>query len=272
MVVGDAYPTPYTDVNAIVDELHADVRVILAGQFVGLYLHGSLALDDFTLGRSDIDFLVVTESELSTEHVAALHTMHARLAAGPSPWGVELEGSYLSRADLRRYDPDRSFHPHIERGGELVVEQHASDMAIQRYVLREHGLVVAGPPPATMIDPVYPSNLRAALEALLEGCWKPMIDEPVRLEQRGYQAYAVLTMCRILHTFATGMIVPKPAAARWAQAQYGERWEALIEGALQWRHDDHAIDRSPVPEAEVDATRELILLTCERGAAAQRHP
>jgi hypothetical protein len=181
---------------------------------------------------------------------------------------VELEGSYISRSALRRYDPARAVHPHIERGGELVVEQHASDGVILRYVVREHGLIVSGPLPVTLIDPVSPAELRAALVTLLNEWWAPMVDDPHRLRHRGYQAYAVLTMCRVLHTLATGELVPKPVAACWAQAQYGDRWAALIERALQWRHTNHAIDRSPVPEAEVDATRSLIHFTCKRGAAA----
>lgn len=266
MGVSHSYPTPYADVNAIVDELQANVRVILKDQFFGLYLHGSLALDDFTPGRSDIDFLVVTEGGLSSDHISALRAMHARLASEAPPWGAELEGSYIPQDALRRYDPNQAFHPKIERGEELVVEQHASDGVILRHVLREHGIVVAGPLPRTLIDSIQPTEMRAALVTLLRDWWAPMIDDPVRLQQRGYQAYAVLTMCRVLHTFATGTIVPKPVAARWVQATYERRWIAFIERALQWRHDGHAIDRSPVPDAEVDETRNLIRFACERGA------
>jgi hypothetical protein len=267
MITRSSWPTPHADVNAIVAELLAAVCAILGDRFVGLYLHGSLALDDFTPGRSDIDFLVVTEDVLGDEPVAGLHAMHGRLAAGPSPWGVELEGSYIPHAALRRYDPAQAVHPHIERGRQLVVEQHASDGVILRYVVRERGPAVAGPPPATLIDPISAADLRAALAELLREWWMPMLDDPHRLRQRGYQAYAVLTMCRVLHTFTTGEIVPKPVAAHWAQVQYGERWAVLIDRAHHWRHDAHAIDRSPVPDAEVDATRELIRFTCERGAA-----
>ena len=40
-------PTPYPEVNAILNVLLADVRAILGDQFVGFYLYGSLASGDF---------------------------------------------------------------------------------------------------------------------------------------------------------------------------------------------------------------------------------
>ncbi|MHB8757047.1 MAG: nucleotidyltransferase domain-containing protein [Bacillota bacterium] len=72
-------PTPYPDVNALLSELLSSLRGILGDRFVGLYLHGSLAAGDFVPGRSDIDFLVVTDGDLSDEVVAVLKAMHERL-------------------------------------------------------------------------------------------------------------------------------------------------------------------------------------------------
>ncbi len=49
--------------------------------------------------------------------------MHARIFAGDSPWAVELDGAYIPRDALRRHDPARDRHPHLERGSAtLAVE------------------------------------------------------------------------------------------------------------------------------------------------------
>ncbi|MGH7418156.1 MAG: aminoglycoside adenylyltransferase domain-containing protein, partial [Candidatus Rokuibacteriota bacterium] len=56
--------------------------------------------------------------------------------------------------------------------------------------------------------------------------------DPTRLRDPWYQAYAVLTMCRILHTLQLGTVVSKPAAARWAQEALGASWTGLIARAL----------------------------------------
>jgi hypothetical protein len=58
------YPTPYSDVNAVLDGLLSGVKQILGPRFVGMYLGGSLATGDFDPLRSDIDFLVVTTEDL----------------------------------------------------------------------------------------------------------------------------------------------------------------------------------------------------------------
>jgi hypothetical protein len=54
-------------------------------------------------------------------------------------------------------------------------------------------------------------------------------------------------MCRILYTLRHGAIVSKPAAARWAQEQLGERRAGLIERALRHRssgsEDGEPLDR-----------------------------
>lgn len=185
-----------------------------------------------TLERSDIDFVVVTAGILADAPVAALAALHADLAATRVPWGAELEGSYISQAALRRHDPAQSRYPSIERGETLHVVEHASGGMIQRYLLREHGIVLAGPPPATWIDPISADDLRHDVRAIAREWLTRLHADPGPLRHRGYQAYTVLTLCRMLYTLEFGTIVSKPAAARWAQQALGPRWAPLIARAL----------------------------------------
>jgi hypothetical protein len=246
-------PTPYPDVNAVVRELQAGLQDILGEDLVGLYLYGSLAGGDFDPRTSDIDFVAVAAGRLSDEVIAALRAMHERLAAGPSKWGTELEGYYIPLCDLRRYNPAQAPCPHIERGEKLVVEPQASDGVILRHIVREQGIVLAGPDPHPLIDPVSPDELGAAVRELFRGWWVPMVQDPVKLYHPGYHAYAVLTMCRMRYTLKYGTIVSKPAAARWALATWDARWAPLIERALAWQ----------MRVEDVDETRALIEETAE---------
>lgn len=267
MVAPIPEPTPYPDVNAALHELGAGVRAILGDQFVGTYLSGSLALGDFDARRSDIDVVVATEGEISADLFAALRAMHARFNAGGSPWATEVEAAYIPRDVLRRYDPARARHPHIQRGADEVLEMDdlATDWIIHRAILREHGVVVAGPEPRTLIDPVPPHEMRRAVVGLMAVWWGPMRDDPAPLERHtiGYQAYTVLTMCRILYTLDTGAVVSKPVAARWAREALGGRWDGLIARALAWRKE--RAERPP--PGDIEETLDLIAYTlgrCER--------
>jgi hypothetical protein len=227
--------TPYPDVNAVLRELLSSVQAILGDRFLGMYLNGSLALGDFTPHSSDIDFLVVTHEELPPTLFSALRAMHDRIAADDPRWGPELEGIYIPKHALRRYDPSNATYPHIERGDHLIVEHLDTAWVIQYHILREHGITLAGPPPHTLIDLITPDELRQAQADLVRDWWAPMVNDPFRLRHSGYQAYAILTMCRILYTLHHGTIVSKPAAARWAQQSDARPWATLIERALGWR-------------------------------------
>ncbi len=245
------HPTPYPDVNAILLELLASVQEILGNQFVGMYLYGSLAAGDFDQD-SDIDFLVVTADELSAEMISELQVMHARIGAMDSKWAMEFEGSYIPQSALRRHDQANSMHPHIDRGeAHLRVERHDSDWVIQRHILREKGVILKGPPLQTLIDPVSPNDLRRATLESLRQWWAPMLNDSAKLQNRGYQSYAVLTMCRMLYTVQHSAIVSKRVAARWVQETLDARWWPLIERAWVGR-------QNPQLQAEADDVRETI--------------
>jgi len=231
-------PTPHPEVNALLQELLKGAQAILGEHFVGAYLFGSLASGDFDQA-SDIDLVVVTDDEISGGLFSALQAMHSRIAIIDSPWATQLEVSYIPRHAFRRYDPTHALHPHIDRGRSesLRMMRHDSDWVVQRYNLRERGVTLAGPAPQTLIDPVSPDDLRQAMLAILRGWWAQMLDDPSRLKRRGYQSYAVLSMCRILYTLQYGTVVSKPVAARWAQETLGERWMPLIERALAGRQN-----------------------------------
>lgn len=232
-------PTPYPAANAVLRLLLDEARDVLGQEFVGMYCYGSLSLGDCAPGSSDIDFLVVTEHDLPTETLRALEAMHARIAARGLLWADKLEGSYIPRAALRRYDPANNRHPTIGADWPFGVRAHDASWVIERWIVRERGVVVSGPPPETLIDPVSPDDLRAAVRGMLNGFWRAQLDgsEPEWLRTRDYQAFAILTMCRALYTLAHGAVVSKPAAAAWARERLPPPWPTLIAKALIWRHD-----------------------------------
>lgn len=206
------------------------------GQFVGMYLFGSLAGGDFDQD-SDIDVVVVTKDEISGDLFSALEAMHARIYDSDSPWANQLEVSYIPQHALCRYDPANALHPHIDRGSEtFFMMQHNESWIVQRYVLRERGITLAGPAPQTLIDPISPNDLRQAMLAILNRLASQILEDPAQLKHRGGQSYLVLSLCRILYTLQYGTIVSKPVAARWAQETLDNQWMPLIERTWTGRH------------------------------------
>ena len=236
--------------------LLAGAQRILGDRFAGLYLYGSLAAGDFDPECSDIDFVVVTDGELPEELLPALEAMHAGLASADRKWAKKLEGSYVPQRALRRYDPEDAPRPQLNEG-RFYVARHCSDWIIQRHVLREHVVTMAGPPASTLIDPVLPDELRGAVRGILREWWEPMLLDPAWLRSGDeYQAYAVLTMCRALYTLQHGAVASKPVSAKWARRELGGRWAGLIEWASAWRHD--------APAGDLCATLEFVRFTLGR--------
>lgn len=228
--------TRYREVHAVIAEFAAGVEAALAGNLVGAYLGGSLATGDFD-GCSDIDFLVVTRGPISEDAFGALQRLHDSIRARHPRWGAELEGSYIPEGLVRRWNGTGGRFPCIERGhvGSLTVAPHGPDWTILLHIYREYGVPLTGPSPVMLIDPLGPEDLRQAVRESLMDWWAPMLDGQEKLLRRGYQSYAVLTMCRMLYTLEHGKVGSKETAASWARQTLPSRWVALIDRAWEGR-------------------------------------
>jgi predicted nucleotidyltransferase len=227
-----SHPTLYFDVNQILHVLHADVKEILRDHFTGMYLYGSLSSGDFDPKTSDIDFLVVTEGSLPDDMITGLEAMHNRLWAGKTKWASKLEGSYIPRSLIRAHDPNGPACPTVNEAA-FYLDPRGSDWIIQRHVIREQGVVLDGPDPKTLIDPVSPDVIRQSVLGVLHEWWFPMLDDPswLREHEAGDRAFGVITMCRVLHALEHGTIVSKPKAMEWARSKLAEPWPGLIKRA-----------------------------------------
>ena len=222
-------PTPYPDVNEVLHLLLSNAKKILGNQFVGMYLYGSLSTGDFNLESSDIDFVFVTAGTLPDEKVSQLEAMHKQTWAMSFKRAGKLEGAYVPLSLLRRPDINGPACPTVNEG-QFYRAPLGSDWIIQRHVVREYGVVIEGPDPKTLIDFVNPNEIRCAVLAILQEWWFPMLDDPswLRGHDSAYHAFAVITMCRVLHALETGTIVSKPKAVQWALARVDDSWRQLI--------------------------------------------
>jgi hypothetical protein len=247
-------PTPYSEVNAVLHSLLANVQAILGDQFVALYLYGSLSSGDFDPATSDIDFCVVTQGEVPAALIPALEAMHMNYATSEDYWAHKLEGAYIPQAALRRYTPGEPPRPTINEGKFYLAGQ-GSDWIIQRHIMRESGVVLAGPEPRDLIDPVSPEEIRASVAGVLREWWEPLIQKPDWIDNPLYQSYAVLTMARALYTFEMGTVASKPKSAQWAQQTF-PHYADLIARAAAWKPG--------MPFDRLDETLDLIRYTVER--------
>jgi hypothetical protein len=255
-------PTSFADVNVVLNHFLTRIHARLGSRFQGMYLVGSLALGDFDPRSSDIDFVVVTDTDVGDDLFAGLQDIHAQFAAGSSVWADKIEAIYAPYAALRRAAPDASYCPQIETGTQLFKAPLESGWVFQCITIRDCGVVVAGPDPRTLVGPIQPQAMRSAA-AEIAGQWLEQADtDPTWLpwlRQRDAQAFVILTLCRLLYSLATGSVASKPRAAEWARGELGEPWATLIERALARQHEAGNITQS-----EEDETLAFIQFTFEQ--------
>lgn len=235
------HPTPYPQLNAVLATFLHQTQTLLLDNFVGFYLTGSFALGDFD-SHSDVDFIVVTHSELTEAQQADLKIMHGQIYDleinwSATPWARHLEGSYISRNLLERPDPFRTELFYLDNTARVLIWSPHCNTRVMRWTLHEHGIALAGPDPKTLVQPVNPDEFRQEAAEVMQK-WKVELDAtPEMLENGWLQPYAVVTFCRLLFTVQTGTAISKLGAVRWGQEVLDPRWSGLIEQAWLERPD-----------------------------------
>lgn len=263
------HPTSYADLNAVLADLVAANEALLAGNFVGAYLHGSFAVGDPD-EASDVDYMVVVEHEIADDRVADFEAMQARIYQLGSNWARHLEGSYITRHALRRYDPESAALLYFDNGSIVAERSNHDNNLIVRWQLRERGITLAGPAIHGLLEPIPVAELRHEVLAVMRSRGDGWFAKPENISNRFYQPFAVLIYCRMLHTLATGTIVSKSAAAMWAQQHLDSRWNSLIQRAVDDRPEPSIRARSPADPVEVKRTLEFIQYAIEKSGEYDR--
>jgi hypothetical protein len=270
-------PTPFPDLNAVLAVLVDGARARLGEVFVGAYVQGSFAVGDAD-ANSDCDFIVAIRRDLTPGEIAALDELHGQIHELPYlPWRHRLEGSYVPVDLLRRASADPHEPPgeaprpadwrdpglagkgaqlypfvYLDHGARALVRSEHDNTNVVRWSLREKGIVLAGPDPHRLVDPVPPEILRAEVRANMDLCIGLRL-EPMHAVV--WQAFWVILFCRMLHTLATGRVASKKAGAAWAAAHLDPRWRDLILRSQGERTGDTAARMAPPDPADVAETR-----------------
>ena len=241
--------TGFPDLDQLLEEFTAAVRETLGDDLVGLYLQGSFALGDGD-AFSDVDWIAVMKGELTPSQVAELQALHAQFYARDTEWAQHLEGSYFPRERLRRVEPSPAELWFLDNGSShLELDTHCNT-AVVRWIVREHGITLAGPDPKTLIDPVSPDALRDEMPGAMEAWAEWARTIPI---SRRAVTLLVVSFCRMLQTLETGTVTSKGEAGDWGIRALPE-WADLIRAAMDDRPDPWRKVREPAPPETKERT------------------
>ena len=251
------FPTPYSELNQVLAELVSRMQHILGDDFVDAYLQGSFAVGDFDQ-HSDVDFIVAIEDDLTPRQVDALQVMHDRIYQLQSQWAQHLEGSYFPREILRHHSKRDTELWYLDHGARSLIRSDHCNTLLVRWVVREKGVSLAGPPPQTLVPPISRRLLREEIFETLVNWGQKILDDPAPFNNRFYQGYIVLNYCRMLHDLHRGYPGSKREGAEWAKSVLDPSWSDLIDGAWDSRPDPAQKVRQPPDPKDFERTLKFV--------------
>ena len=202
----------------------------------GLYLTGSVALDDYRAGKSDIDFVAVSDTALEPSELEMLRQVHTELRRMlPAP---KLDGVYLTWPALAAAPVGMSV-PYCLRG-EFESKGDFAINPVTWWTLHRHPLPLRGP-----AQPVVHHDARMLREwcrESLQSYWGSYVRSArgygmtrVYSLMRELVVWGVLGVARPHATIRTGDMISKTAAGAYALDTFPSRWSAIVREALAGR-------------------------------------
>jgi predicted nucleotidyltransferase len=236
--------TPFQELDVVLDKLVSGIEDSLAETLLGVYLQGSFALGDFD-EHSDVDFIVVVKDSLLANQVDTLQVLHHKIYHMGAEWAKHLEGSYFPLEILRSFDRLGEELWYLDNGSSSLIRSNHCNTLLVRWVVRECGVILVGPSPKIMIDPIPKEMLRQEMSNALMMWGQRILDDPTPWSNQFYQGYIVLNWCRMFHDIHNGYPGTKRQGAEWAKKHLDAIWSPLIDEAWGSRPDPASKVREP---------------------------
>jgi hypothetical protein len=185
------------EVKPLLDRFTAD-----AGRAVpldALWVHGSLALGDFQVGRSDIDVVAVTAATLTGSQRQDLQRVHEALQAD-LPLAGKLHCAYMARGELGDAGRGHVTWAH----GELF------ERTVSPVTRRE----LASPPPGALVPAVSDRELADYVRSDLRDYWYEKTARADLWLRDIWVDLGLLTLARAAVTLNEGRLITKKEALR----------------------------------------------------------
>ena len=199
------------ELRKAIDNMVQRIASVLSANAPSIYLYGSVALDDFKLGWSDIDIIVLTQRPISEEQANQLiHLRQTMLVDEPgNSYYRAFEGGMLTENAFLSGEPDRVVY--WGTSGERMTTRYNFD-SFSMCQLLDSGILLYGDDlRGQMAHPTY-SDLKTDVRHHYEG-----IRQYAQKTGRDLYSYGwLLDISRCIYTLRTGKIIAKTAAGEWA--------------------------------------------------------
>jgi hypothetical protein len=206
----------------------------------GLYLHGSIALNAYINGSSDIDFMAIVKHHLTEQEVKIISTIHRELKKKYKKTGMD--GCYLLWEDIGKQETETNKCLYANLG---KVGRSTKVNPITWWILRDKGISIIGPEITSFHFDVDESDLTDYVLNNMNIYWLNRMNTIARFKRIApllpnklvdWQVHWCITgMLRQFYTLREHEIISKVDACRYAIPYMPERWHNIIKEALSIR-------------------------------------
>ncbi|MBI3038277.1 DUF4111 domain-containing protein [bacterium] len=217
------------NIKYLLDNITDQTEKLLRGNFVGLYVHGSIAMGCFNPLVSDIDFLIVVRAKMGVQGKLDL----AKTLLGTKhdiPKGMEMSVVLLEHARNPVFPTPFEFHfgkEHAEhyRRNEVDLEKENTDpdLAAHFTIAKRRGIVWRGLPTDEVFSEIPKEFYVKSLLYDFDDLDKNIINNPV---------YGILNACRTLAYLKNELILSKKEGGEWALKNFSEQFFQIVRQAL----------------------------------------
>lgn len=194
-----------------INSMVLEISHILADCDPTIYLYGSSALNDFRLGWSDIDILVLTDKQISESQANLLVNLRQTMLANEpdNPYYHSFEGGMLTISAFLANADDRVVY--WGTNGERITDRYSLD-SFGKAELIENSILLHGKDIRKELK--YPDLHE--LYADVNRHYKTIIKYAQSTGRNFYSFGWLLDISRCIYTLRTGRIISKTKAAEWA--------------------------------------------------------
>jgi hypothetical protein len=222
-------------IRSLLQEYLSLVDLQLAGLMRAFYIEGSIALGGFSERFSDVDFVAMLNRQATQTEIDTLCHIHDVVRKHHPRW--EMMGSYLQADDLERAD-DRIEPCPVYHDGVLGLDGHFELHSIEGWILKHHGIAIAGPEPQDLPFVADWDLIIAKMKVNLNTYWVRWARRPdkiaITLSDWGVQ-WTVLGVLRQFYSFRENAITTKRKAGEYALTCMPAVWHRLIQEAINIR-------------------------------------
>lgn len=231
-----------TAAKDVLQQFLESINGVNPGFIKGMYLTGSIPLNDYRPGKSDIDFIILCNELPGGNDLFEIEELHKRIYRKFKT--ANLNGHYVTPRSLDVH--------HLQPSGTLYIQDgrmnvSAFEMApVTLYELRTTAITVCGIPADQLAISIELEDVNKFLFENMNTYWKNWIATHSSLLKRKLililfprlSEWAILGMARQLYTLKTGKITSKTNAGYFCTDMVPAHYQKILQNAIEIRNDN----------------------------------